>query len=478
MPTSLRSSSSPWLAVLVVCLAQFMTILDTTIVNVALPSIQADLGFSTRDLQWVVNAYMLVFGGFLLLGGRAADLLGRRRVLVAGVAVFTVASLAVAVAPGPAALVAARALQGLGAALVAPAALSIITTSTPEGPMRAKALAVYAGISGSGAAAGLLLGGVLTDALSWPWVFLINVPVGVVAIAAALRYVPESRAPGLRRSFDLPGAILVTGGLMLVTLAIVQAQDYGFGDPRTAALALAAAALLGLFAVQERRASAPLVRLDLLRTRTLAAANFATLLLVGGTFAMFYLGTLYFQQIKGYDALQSGAAFLPQALGFVLGATLSQRLVARLGFRRVLVGGILVGTLGLLWITRLEPDSSYWTAFLPALVPLSLGIGLAFVPLTMAATANLAPTDQGLASGIFNSAQNIGGALGIAILSTVANATTGGSTAPDALVDGYTAAFAVAAGMLIAAGVAAALLLRGEEVGLPDGEEARATAVA
>src|SRR3954451_1365049 len=455
-----------WLVtVVVVCLAQFMVILDATITNVALPSIQDDLGFSAADLQWVVNAYMLVFGGFLLLGGRAGDLLGRRRLFVIGISIFTVASLLDGLATSPGFLVGARALQGLGAALVSPAALSIITTTVPEGPDRAKALGAFAAISGGGGAVGLLLGGLLTDALSWQWVFFVNVPVGVIALLLALRFVPESRAEDRRGGFDLIGAFLVTSGLVLLTYAIVKAQDFGWGSAKTLGLGVGALGLLAAFAVVQHRRAAPLVRLSIFRTRTLTTANLTTLLMLSGLNAFFFFGSLYFQQIRGYNALESGAAFVPMTVGIIAGSVSSQRLIARFGVKAVLLGGLVVGTAGLLWMTGLTPDSGYVTGFLPGIVLLALGIGHAFVPLTLIATGGVAPDDQGLASGLFNTSQQIGGALGLAVLSTFANSATDKfhGARPDALVHGYTTAFAIGAGLLAIGAVVVAFTLRAKE---------------
>lgn len=457
-----RATSSWLLVVVIVCLAQFMVILDATITLVALPSIESDLHFAPSDLQWVVNAYLLAFGGFLLLGGRAGDLFGRRRLFLAGVGLFTLASALDAAATSPAFLIAARALQGLGAALVSPAALSIITTTVPEGPDRAKALGAFAAISGGGGAAGLLLGGFLTDALSWQWVFLVNLPVGLAALALALRFVPESRVEDHSGGFDVAGAALVTAGLSLLTFAIVRAQDFGWGSPRTLGAGLGALGLLALFGVVEQRRAAPLVRLSILRTRTLATANVATLLLLGGMYSLFFFGTLYFQQIKGYNALESGVAFLPQTVGIIAGSVISQRLIARFGPKVVLAGGLGVGAVGLLSMTGLTADASYWTGFLPGLLLLAVGIGNAFVPLTMVATSGVKAEDQGLASGLFNTSQQIGGALGLAVLSTVASSATknAGGASPDALVHGYTTAFGVGTALLIAAAAVVAFALR------------------
>jgi len=455
-----------WLVtVVVVCLAQFMVILDATITNVALPSIQSDLHFGAADLQWVVNVYMLVFGGFLLLGGRAGDLFGRRKLFLAGVSLFTFASLLDGLATSPGFLVGARALQGLGAALVAPAALSIITTTVPEGPDRAKALGAFAAISGGGGAVGLLLGGLLTDALSWEWVFFVNVPVGLITLALALRFVPESRADDRRGGFDLIGATLVTSGLVLLTYAIVKAQDFGWGSPRTLGLGAGALALLVAFAFVQNHREAPLVKLSIFRTRTLTTANAVTLLLLSGMNAFFFFGSLYFQQIKGYNALESGAAFVPMTVGIIAGSVISQRLIARFGVKAVLLGGMILGAGGLAWMTGLTPESDYATGFLPGILLLALGIGNAFVPLTLVATGGVAPDDQGLASGLFNTSQQIGGALGLAVLSTFAiSATNGfGGARADALVHGYTVAFAIGAGLLALGAVVVAATLRAKE---------------
>jgi EmrB/QacA subfamily drug resistance transporter len=455
-----------WLVtVVVVCLAQFMVILDATITNVALPSIQSDLHFSPADLQWVVNVYMLVFGGFLLLGGRAGDLFGRRKLFLAGVSLFTLASLLDGLATSPGFLIAARALQGLGAALVSPAALSIITTTVPEGPDRAKALGAFAAISGGGGAVGLLLGGLLTDALSWEWVFFVNVPVGLIALALAVRFVPESRAEDRRGGFDLIGATLVTSGLVLLTYAIVKAQEFGWGSTRTLGLGAGAIALLVAFGVVQSRRAAPLVRLSIFRTRTLTTANAVTLLLLSGMNAFFFFGSLYFQQIKGYNALESGAAFVPMTVGIIAGSVISQQLIARFGVKAVLLGGVTLGAAGLAWMTMLTPDSSYVTGFLPGIVLLALGVGHAFVPLTLIATGGVAPDDQGLASGLFNTSQQIGGALGLAVLSTFANSATGNfaGARADALVHGYTTAFAIGAALLAVGAVVVGVTLRAKE---------------
>jgi len=474
IPTA-RPTTNRWLVLVLVCFAQFMVILDATIVNVALPSIQRDLGFSVGDLQWVINGYTLLFGGFLLLGGRAADLFGRKRLFLAGVALFTLASLANGLAQTPEMLVVARAAQGLGAALVSPAALSIITTTFAEGPDRTKALGVWGAIAAGGGAMGLLLGGILTQSLSWEWIFFVNVPIGLLAFALSARFVPESRVPGRSAGFDLGGAVLVTAGLILLTFAIVKAEDFGWGDPRTLGLAAGAFALLAGFVVLELRLRAPLVRLSIFRTRSLAASNSAMLLVAGGLFSFFFFGSLYLQEVKGFDPLETGLAFLPVTAGIVVGSGLASQLIRRVGVKPVLVGGLSAAAAGLILLTGLEPGSSYAGGVLPGLLLIAFGMGNTFVPLTLAATTNVEGDDQGLASGVFNTSQQIGGALGLAILSTIASNTTasalaeaGGAVVPaaraDALVEGFTTAFTVGSGFMVAGVLLVAFWLRGRDV--------------
>jgi EmrB/QacA subfamily drug resistance transporter len=463
---------NPWITLVVVCAAQFMVVLDATIVNVALPSIQRSLHFSATDLQWVVNGYTLLFGGFLLLGGRAADLIGRRRLFVAGVALFSVASLINGLAQSSGMLIAGRALQGLGGALVSPAALSILTTTFPDTRERTKALGVWSGIAAGGAAFGLLLGGVLTDLLSWQWVFFVNVPIGLAAIVAALRLVPESRISAEHRHFDLAGALSVTSGLVVLVYAIVKAQTYGWGSARTLGLIGGAVALLAAFVWIERRSAAPLFRLGILRLRTLAAANVALLLVASGMFAMFYFASIYVQEILGYSPLKAGLAFLPVTLGIAAGAGIAQQLVRRFGPRAVGVGGLTLGTIGMLLLLRTSVHGSYLGQLLPGLLPMSLGMGLTFVPITLMATANVDGDDAGMASGLYNTAQQVGGALGLAVLSTLAASRTSsvlahaGSSAASravqsgALVQGFHVAFAVGAGLLAGGAVLLVTMLR------------------
>jgi len=437
-------------------------------VNVALPSIQTDLGFSSEDLQWVANGYTLLFGGFLLLGGRAADLFGRKRLFLAGVAIFSFASLLNGLAESSGMLVAARGLQGLGAALVSPAALSIITTTFDEGADRTKALGVWGAIAAGGAAFGLLLGGVLTDSLSWEWIFFVNVPVGVAAFLLSARFVPESKVAG-RRGFDLVGAVIVTAGLVLLTYAIVKAQSFGWADARTLGMGGGALALLAAFVALESRHRSPLVRLGIFRMRTLAVANGAMLLVAGALFSMFFFGSLYLQQVKGYDALDTGLAFLPMTVGIIVGSMLAQQLIRAVGVKPVVVGGLLTGTVGLLLLTGLTAESSYAGGLLPGLALLAIGMGCTFVPLTLTATTNVGAEDLGLASGLFNTAEQVGGALGLAVLSTVASDATGrevasGTAQAAALTEGFTTAFAIGAGLMLAGVLIVATLLRRSDV--------------
>jgi EmrB/QacA subfamily drug resistance transporter len=472
-PKQLQSKRTfnPWLTLVIVCVAQFMVVLDATIVNVALPSIQKGLHFSRTDLQWVVNGYTLLFGGFLLLGGRAADLIGRRRLFMAGVTLFSFASAVNAFAQSSNVLIAGRALQGLGAALVSPAALSILTTTFTESSERTKALGVWSGIAAGGAAFGLLMGGVLTDLLSWRWVFIVNLPIGIGALVAALRYVPESRGPELRKTFDLAGAFSVTTGLVVLVFGIVKAQQYGWGSARTLGTLAVAVVLLGAFFAIEKRSPAPLVRLSILRVRTLAAANLALLFVMSGMMSMFYFASLYVQQVLGYSPLKAGLAFLPVTLGIGMGAAAAQPLLKRFGPRAVAVGGLSLAAIGMALLLRTTVAGNYPGQLLVGLFPLAIGMGLTFVPITLLATANVHGDDAGLASGLYNTAQQVGGALGLAILSTFAASRTssllsshvaGGQ--PAALVSGFHLAFAIGAGLLALAAVLLMVMLRRRHV--------------
>jgi EmrB/QacA subfamily drug resistance transporter len=469
---------SRWIALYVLCAGVLMIVLDVTVVNVALPSIQKDLGLSEANLQWIVNAYTLVFGGFLLLGGRAGDLLGRKRLFLFGLIVFTSASLLDGLASSSGMLIGARGLQGLGAAFISPAALAIITTTFAEGAERAKALGVWAAIAIGGSAVGLILGGALTQYFSWPWVFFINVPVGIAVFFASLRYVPESKDELAHRSFDVAGAVTVTGGLMTLVYAIVQAQEKGWTSAQTIGTFVLAAVLLVSFVVIELRAKAPLVRLSIFRTRSLTAANITMFLVGAGLFAMFFFNSLYLQRVLGYGPLDAGLAFLPFTGGIIVSAGFASKYAPRFGVRPVAICGMIVTALGMLLLTQLPVEGTYVTNVLPALVLVSLGLGCVFVPLTLVATTGLVNEDQGLASGLFNTSQQIGGALGLAILATFAASRTAnvtGVSQSQALVDGFHVAFLGGAVFVLVALVVYSSLLRRRDVAAIEAEAATAT---
>src|SRR6201995_2863695 len=389
-----------WLVLVVACMAQFMVVLDATVVNIALPSVQSGLHFSAANLQWVVNGYTLVFGGFLLLGGRAADLLGRKRLFVAGVLLFSVASLINGLAQTSGMLIGGRGLQGLGGALVSPAALAIITTTFTDANERTKALGVWSAIAASGRAVGLLMGGVLTDLASWRWVFFVNLPVGIITIALAVRYVAESRVEVEHRSFDLAGAVTVTSGLVVLVYGIVKAQSYGWGSGKTIGLLAVALALLGAFIVIEARSKAPLMRLSIFRVRALAVGDTVLLLVASGMFGMFFFASLYVQEILGYNPLRAGLAFLPVTGGIIVGAGVAQQLIKRVGVKNVSTAGIALAAAGMLVLTRLPVHGSYVSDLLVGLLPMSLGMGLTFVPITLMGTSGVAEDYAGLARGL------------------------------------------------------------------------------
>ena len=457
-----------WLALALLSAVQFMVVLDIAIVNVALPSIQVDLGFSQENLQWVISAYALVFGGFLLLGGRASDLLGRRRLFLVAVVVFTLASLFAGLAWSETSLIGARALQGLGAAIITPAALSILSTTFVEGRERNIALGVWGAVGGFGAAAGVLLGGVLTDALSWEWIFFVNVPVGVVAFTLAPFLLTESRDAHVKK-FDLPGAVLVTSGLSSLVYAITQAGQQGWLAGQTVGFFAAALVLLAGFVGWELRHSEPLMRFGILQSRTVSGANVAGFIMGTAMFAMFLMLTLYMQQVLGYSAMKTGLAYLAVAGTAIVWSAVAAQLVTRLGVKPVLVIGMTALTAGLVYFTQVSVGGSYVGDLLPGFLLIAIGIGFSFVPISIAALAGVQPAEAGLASGLINTSQQIGGALGIAALSTIATSRTddavaAGTALPAALVDGFTGAFI--AGVVIAGlGIVAALtLIRREEL--------------
>jgi EmrB/QacA subfamily drug resistance transporter len=440
-----RHSTNPWVVLVIICLAQFMVVLDATIVNVALPHIQTSLGFSEASLQWVINAYTLVFAGFLLLGGRAGDLLGRRRLFLIGLVIFTAASFLNGIASTSGMLIGFRALQGLGAALISPAALSIISTTFAEGRERSRALGVWAAIAIGGSAVGLVLGGALTQAFSWRWIFFVNVPVGIFAFIAALRLVPESKDEHAHKGYDIAGAVTVTGGLMVLVYGLVHSATHGWSSTQTVVSFAAAAVLLTAFVLIESRSAEPLVRLSIFRVRSLTTANLSMFLAFSGMFAMFFFNTLYIQKVLGFGPLKAGVAFLPFTAGIMLSAGLASQFAPRIGVRPVAATGMVLTIIGLLLFSRMPVNGSYAADVLPGMIISSLGMGAIFMPLTLIATTGLDNEDQGLASGLFNTSQQVGGALGLAVLSTIAANHTSNPSSAASLVHGFHYAFAGAA---------------------------------
>jgi EmrB/QacA subfamily drug resistance transporter len=458
-----RHSTNPWVVLVIICLAQFMVVLDATIVNVALPSIQKDLGLSEANLQWIINAYTLVFAGFLLLGGRAGDLLGRKRLFLVGLVIFTAASLLNGLSSTSGMLIGFRALQGLGAALISPAALSIISTTFAEGKERSRALGVWAAIAIGGSAIGLVLGGALTQSFSWRWIFFVNVPVGIFAFLAALRLVPESKDQHAHQGYDVAGAVTVTGGLMALVYAIVNSATHGWGSTLVVGFFALAIVLLAAFIVIELRSSEPLVRLSIFRIRSLTTANLSMFLAFSGMFAMFFFNTLYIQRVLGYKPLEAGLAFLPFSAGVMVSAGLASNLAPRIGVRPVAAAGMVLTVVGMLLFARMPVDGSYAADVLPGMILSALGMGAVFMPLTLIATTGLKNEDQGLASGLFNTSQQVGGALGLAILTTIAAGQTHGNS-PAALVHGFHYAFLGAAVFVAVSLVVMLALLRKRHV--------------
>ena len=451
-----------WLALALLATVQFMVVLDIAIVNVALPSIQVDLGFSQENLQWVISAYALFFGGFLLLGGRVADLLGRRKLFVGGLVLFSAASLLSGLAWSDDALIFARALQGLGAAVITPAALAILMTTFSEGRERNTALGVWGAVGAFGAVAGVLLGGILTDLLSWEWIFYINVPVGLAAVALTPLLLAESRDTQMK-SFDVPGAVLVTSGMITLVYAITQARNYGWGSVETIGLFTAAGVLLAAFAGWEARAKEPLMPFSIFRIRTVAAANISGLILGTVTFSMFLMLTLYMQQVLTYSPLKTGLAYLAVAGTAIIWSTVAAQLVTRVGVKPVIAAGMAFLTAGLLYFTQVSVGGSYLGDLLPGFLLIAVGLGFSFVPISIAALAGVETSKAGLASGLFNTSQQIGGALGIAALSAVATSTTenavaSGTAVPTALTDGFERAF-IWGGIVASLGILVALVL-------------------
>ncbi len=463
--TSLDTPRAKNMALVLLAMTQFVIVIDASIVNVALPSIGRGLGFSRADLSWVVNAYTLTFGGFLLLGGRLADLVGRRRMFMYGLVLFSLASLVGGLAQSEPWLLAARAVQGLGAALVSPAALSLLTTTFREGSERNRALGVWGAVAGAGGAAGVLLGGVLTSGLSWRWVLFVNVPIGVVAAALAPRVLVESKLEDAERSFDVAGAITVTAGLSLLVYALVDAVNVGWGSAATLVKLAAAALLLIAFVVIEHRERWPLMPFSIFRLRTLRGANIVGLLVGMSLFSMFFFISLYLQDVLGFSPIKTGLSYLPLAVMIIISAGVASNLVTRIGFKPTMIAGLLFVAAGLAWFSRVSPHGSFLADVLGPSLLAAIGLGLAFVSVTIAALSGTRPHEAGLASGLINTAQQVGGALGLAILATVANSRTkellqgGTHDLNAALTQGFDVAFMVGAGFAIVGALLAAVLI-------------------
>jgi EmrB/QacA subfamily drug resistance transporter len=474
-----------WLALVLLSAAQFVVVLDASIVNVALPTIGKALDFSQDNLSWIVNAYVLTFGGFLLLGGRTADLLGRRRVFMAGLLLVAVASLAAGFAATEGQLIAARAAQGLGAAIISPAALSIVTTIFRDGAERNKALGVWGAVAGSGGAAGVLLGGSLPDELGWEWVLWVNVPVSLIALALTPRLIAESRATEEARAFDVAGAVTVTAALSILVYAVVDAERAGWGSTKTLGLLAVSAALLAAFVAIELRARKPLVPFSIFRIRTLTGANVVGLLVGASLFSMFYFISLYMQQVLGYSAIHAGLSYLPLALTIMASAGIASQLVTKLGYKPVLAVGLLFIVAGLTWFSRISVGGGFTTDILGPSLLAAAGLGFAFVTTTIAAVAGVEERESGLASGLINTSQQIGGALGLAVLSSLATSHTSnllsdGSGLKNALTDGFQTAFLGGAAIAALGFVLTLVLIKGSdsrahvEIGKAEAEGAEA----
>jgi EmrB/QacA subfamily drug resistance transporter len=468
MPSTL-SHNRRWIAMALLAVAQFVVVLDASIVNVALPSIGRGLHFSQDSLSWVVNAYVLTFGGFLLLGGRTADLAGRRRVFIAGLIVFALASLAGGLAQSEATLIAARCVQGFGAALLSPAALSLVTTLFPEGEERNRALGVWGAVAGSGGAAGVLLGGILTSGLGWRWVLFVNTPIGIAAALVAPLLLQESRAEVADRRFDVPGAVSVTAGISALVYAVVEAPTAGWGSAQTISLLALGAILLAAFAVIETRSPAPLVPPRIFRVATVTGANVTGLLIGASLFSMFFFISLYMQQVLGYAPLKAGVSYLPLAGTIVVTAGIASQLVTRFGYKPVLVAGMALIGVALIWFAQVATHGSFVGDLLGPSIVAAVGLGLAFVSVTIGAVAGVRDHEAGLASGLINTAQQVGGALGLAVLATIANSRTSSALAAahgspavlkHALTLGFHSAFLTGAGIALLGGVLATVLIR------------------
>jgi len=475
---SSQTSGRRWYALILLCAIQFMVVLDISIVNVALPTIKTALKFSDANLQWVVSAYTLTFGGFLMLGGRVADLMGRKRLFMAGLVLFSAASLACGLSQSDTQLIIFRAIQGLGAAIISPAALAILTTTFQEGEERNKALGIWGAIAGMGGAVGVLLGGVLTDKVSWEWIFFINVPIGLLVIAFGQRILAESKVEMETRSFDVLGAITVTGGLTALVYGLVTTATHSWTSTTVLGSLAGAAVLLALFIAIERRAAAPLLPFSIFRLRSLTGANIVGFLVGASIFSMFFLLSLYMQQVLGYSALKAGFAYLLVAITIIIAAGASQALVTKIGVRTVLAAGMALTVAGLLWFSQVSVGGSYAVDLVPGFILAGLGLGFSFVPVQIASLVGVGHEEAGIASGLINTSQQVGGALGVAILSTVtftrvdsyltADATspaTARALFPSALVNGFEIAFLVGAA-LAAVGLIAPLLFIPRHVAL------------
>jgi EmrB/QacA subfamily drug resistance transporter len=466
-PTQTLDDRQRWIALVVLCVGMLMIVLDTTVVNVALPSIQTDLGFSSSGLAWVVNAYLIAFGGLLLLAGRLGDLISRRDMFLSGLLVFTLSSIACGVATSQEMLVAARFVQGVGGAMTSAVILGMIVTMFPPGAEQAKAIGVFAFVASAGGSIGLLAGGVLTDAINWHWIFFINVPIGVVTAVLAIRILPRDKGTGLAAGADVLGAFLITGALMLLVYTLVKpAADKGWGATETLGLGALSIAMLAAFVLREATAKTPLVPLRIFRSRNISGANLNQILAVAGMFGMFFMGTLYLQRVLKYDALEIGFAFLPATLtmgGLSLGYT--DKLIMRYGPRNVLVPGLLMVCAGLAWFTQISADGSYFADVFPAIVVFGIGGGTAFPALMTLAMAGVEPQDAGLASGLVNTTAQVGGAVGLAVLATLSSTrsdtlTDQGKPLAEALTGGYQLAFAVGLGLALAALVVAVVVIK------------------
>jgi EmrB/QacA subfamily drug resistance transporter len=452
-----------WIALALLCVAQFVVVLDASIVNVALPTIGTALNFTESSLPWVLNAYVLTFGGFLLLGGRLADLLGRRRLFMGGLILFAIASLAGGLATSSGQLIAARAVQGLGAAILSPAALSIVATTFKDGAERNKALGIWGAVAGSGGAAGVLLGGVLTEGLGWEWVLWVNVPIGIVAAAIAPTLIAETRSEDETRHFDVAGAVTITLGLSAFVFALLDAETAGWGSSQTIGTIVASLLLLAAFVAIELRSRAPLVPFSIFRVRTVTGANVVGILVGASLFSMFYFISLYMQQVLGYSPIKAGLSYLPLAISIILSAGIASGLVTKVGFKPILAIGMALVALGLLWFTQISVDGSFLADILGPSLLAAVGLGFAFVPVTIAAVSGIEDREQGLASGLINTSQQVGGALGLAILAAIANAIIGTNASPAKLVEGFQAAFAVGAGFAILGLIATLVLVRNSD---------------